>query len=126
VSQPEHRWYARIHLLEGRLLSRWSSSKAKEAQNCFRSAIEIARKFNVKTTELQATTALARLLALRGSGDEARTMLSEIYNWFTEGFDTVDLQEAKTLLGELGQQPSAPASLNGPSPHRGPRQARTQ
>jgi len=126
VTQPEHRWYARIDLLEGRLLSRRSTSKAVEAQNCFRSAIEIARKFNVKMTELQATTALARLLALRGSGDEARTMLSEIYNWFTEGFDTVDLQEAKTLLRELGQQPSAPASLDGPSPHGGPRQVRTQ
>jgi predicted ATPase len=54
-----------------------------------------------KFYELRATMSLARLLALRGRRDEARTMLAEIYNWFTEGFDTTDLKEAKALLDEL-------------------------
>jgi predicted ATPase len=51
---------------------------------------------------LRATTSLARLLAKQGQADEARTTLAEIYGWFTEGFDTVDLKDAKTLLDELG------------------------
>jgi predicted ATPase len=50
---------------------------------------------------LRATTSLARLLAKQGHRDEARTMLTEIYNWFTEGFDTADLKDAKALLDEL-------------------------
>ena len=55
-----------------------------------------------KAFELRATTSLARLLASQGRRDEARAMLAEIYHWFTEGFDTRDLIEAKTLLEELG------------------------
>jgi len=51
---------------------------------------------------LRATTSLARLLASQGRGDEARAMLADIHNWFTEGFDTADLKEAKVLLEELG------------------------
>ncbi len=61
----------------------------------------MARKFNDKMTELQATTGLARLLASGGGRDEARAKLADIYNWFTEGFDTADLKEAKALLDEL-------------------------
>ena len=53
-------------------------------------------------TELRATTSLARLLAKQGRRDEARAMLAEIYGWFTEGFDTADLKDAKALLDELG------------------------
>ena len=56
-----------------------------------------------KWWELRATTSLARLLAKQGQRDEARAMLAEIYNWFTEGFDTPDLKDAKTLLDELNQ-----------------------
>ena len=52
--------------------------------------------------ELTATTELARLLATQGHRDEARSILSAIYDWFTEGFDTADLREAKALLDELG------------------------
>ena len=52
-------------------------------------------------TELRATTSLARLLAKQGRRDEARTMLADIYGWFTEGFDTADLKDAKALLDEL-------------------------
>ena len=68
----------------------------------FRDAIALTRTMSAKAWELRATMSLARLLAEQGQRDEARTMLAEIYNWFTEGFDTVDLKEAKALLEELG------------------------
>jgi predicted ATPase len=64
-------------------------------------AIEIARKQSAKSFELRATTSLARLLAQQSRHDEARAMLAEIYNWFTEGFDTADLKDAKALLDAL-------------------------
>jgi predicted ATPase len=72
-----------------------------EAEACFRKAIEIAQGQSARWWELRATTSLARLLRDTGRRDEARAMLSEIYNWFTEGFYTVDLKEAKALLEEL-------------------------
>jgi len=65
-------------------------------------AVEIARKVSAKSLELRATMSLVRLLASRGRRDEARTILAEIYGWFTEGFGTADLKEAKVLLDELG------------------------
>lgn len=64
-------------------------------------AIEIARRQEAKMHELRATLSLARLWQQQGKPHDARAMLSAIYNWFTEGFDTVDLQAAKTLLEEL-------------------------
>jgi class 3 adenylate cyclase/tetratricopeptide (TPR) repeat protein len=72
-----------------------------EAEECFLKAIDIARKQQAKSWELRAATSLARLWREQGKRDEARTVLSEVYNWFTEGFDTKDLQEAKALLEEL-------------------------
>jgi predicted ATPase len=72
-----------------------------EAEACFRRAIEIARQQSAKSWELRATTSLARLLVAQSRRDEARSMLAEIYNWFTEGFDTIDLKGAKALLDEL-------------------------
>jgi predicted ATPase len=63
--------------------------------------MEIARGQSAKWYELRATVSLTRLLAQRGGRDEARAMLSEIYNWFTEGFDTADLKDARALLAEL-------------------------
>jgi predicted ATPase len=77
------------------------ASDAGKAENCFQRAIEIARKRSAKTLELRATTSLARLLD-KQRRKEARTMLADIYNWFTEGFDTADLKDAKALLNELG------------------------
>jgi tetratricopeptide (TPR) repeat protein len=77
------------------------ASNAAEARSCFERAIGIARKQSAKSWELRATTSLARLLAKQGQTDDARTMLAEIYNWFTEGFDTKDLQEAEQLLNGL-------------------------
>ena len=71
------------------------------ARSCFQRAIEIARQQSAKSYELRATMSLGRLLARQDKRDEARMMLAEIYNWFTEGFDTADLKEAKALLDEL-------------------------
>jgi TOMM system kinase/cyclase fusion protein len=72
-----------------------------EAEACFLKAIEIARRQQAKSLELRAVMSLARLWQQQGKKEEARQMLAEIYNWFTEGFDTADLQEAKALLAEL-------------------------
>ena len=75
-----------------------------EAEACFLKAIEIARKQQAKSLELRAATSLARLWQQQGKTAEAHKLLSEIYNWFTEGFDTKDLQEAKALLDELAEE----------------------
>jgi adenylate cyclase len=87
--------------LKGELLLRQSGTHAAEARTCFERAIEIARSQGAKWFELRATTSLARLLVRQGHRDEARAMLADIYNWFTEGFDTADLKDAKALLDEL-------------------------
>ena len=92
---------AEIFRLKGDLLLRRDYSDTAEAQRCFWRAIEIARKQSAKSFELRATMSLARLLAEQGKRDEARTMLADIYDWFTEGFDTADLLDAKALLDEL-------------------------
>jgi hypothetical protein len=77
------------------------NSREIEAEQCVHHAIEIARRNSDKTAELWATTSLARLLNNTGHRDQARTMLVDIYGWFTEGFDTADLKDAKALLDEL-------------------------
>ncbi len=92
-----------IHRLKGELLLNRDFSDAGEAQRCFEKAMEIARKQSAKSYELRSTMSLARLLASQGCRDEARTMLAEIYKWFTEGFDTADLKDAKALLDELSE-----------------------
>ena len=79
------------------------SAKAAGAETCFRAAIEKASTQRAKYAELCATTSLARLLAKQEKRDEARTRLAEVYNWFTEGFDTADLRDAKALLDELSE-----------------------
>jgi predicted ATPase len=68
-----------------------------------RRAVAVAVGQGAKSFELRATRTLARLLRDTGRRDEACTMLADIYNWFTEGFDTVDLKDAKSLLDELGK-----------------------
>ncbi|MFZ0887043.1 MAG: adenylate/guanylate cyclase domain-containing protein [Candidatus Binataceae bacterium] len=99
----ERRYEAEVHRLKGELLLAQDASNAAQAEKSFRTAIEISRKQNAKSWELRATTSLARLLAKQGKRDEAHAMLAEIYNWFTEGFDTADLKDAKALLDELGE-----------------------
>ncbi len=73
----------------------------EEAEACFLKAIEIARKQQAKSLELRATVSLVELWRQQGKRAEAHNMLSDVYNWFTEGFDTKDLQEAKALIEEL-------------------------
>jgi class 3 adenylate cyclase len=75
--------------------------QSEEAEADFRAAIALAQKISAKAWELRATTSLARTVAEAGRSDEGRAILAEIYNWFTEGFDTADLKDAKVLLEEL-------------------------
>jgi class 3 adenylate cyclase/tetratricopeptide (TPR) repeat protein len=90
-----------LHRVKGELLLLRNPPDVTEAKRCFHTAIEIARRQRARMEELRATTSLARLLAKQGKRDEARTMLAEIYGWFTEGFDTADLKDATALLDEL-------------------------
>ena len=92
---------AEIHRLKGELLLKQNDSNVAEAQICFERAIDVARRQSAKSWELRATTSLARLLASQGRRGEAHAMLAEIYGWFTEGFDTADLKDAKALLEQL-------------------------
>jgi DNA primase large subunit len=73
----------------------------EEAENCFHEAIELARRQNAKSLELRAVMSLCRLLEKQGKKKEAQQILAETYGWFKEGFDTVDLKDAKVLLEEL-------------------------
>jgi predicted ATPase len=91
---------AELHRLSGELLVERVRSDSS-AEQCFRTAIEIARQQKAKSWELRATMSLARLLAKQDRRDEARAMLADIYGWFTEGFDTADLKDAKALLDQL-------------------------
>jgi predicted ATPase len=102
AEENENRVYqSEIHRLKGELLLKQDDSNATEAHGCFQRAIEIARKQSAKLLELRAVTSLARLHAKQGHREQARAMLAEIYGWFTEGFDTADLKDAKALLDEL-------------------------
>jgi predicted ATPase len=99
---------AELHRLKGELLLKRDADESEskvegEAYLCFRHSIEVARRQQAKSLELRGTTSLARLLAKRNRRAEARTMLAEIYNWFTEGFDTADLKDAKALIDELSR-----------------------
>jgi predicted ATPase len=98
----ERNFEARFYHVKGELLLMQNSCSAKEAESSFRTGIDIARRQEAKFLELRATTSLARLLQNQGRRDEPRAMLADIYGWFTEGFDTADLKEAKALLAELG------------------------
>jgi tetratricopeptide (TPR) repeat protein len=93
-----------LYQFKGDLLLARNPLDTAEAERCFRTAIDIARQQGAKMAELRATTSLARLLANQGRGDEARAMLGDIYNWFTEGFDAADLKDAKALLDQLSGQ----------------------
>ena len=95
IEQPE------LYRLKGELLLLQNTAARSEAESCFREAVEIARRQQAKSWELRAALSLARLLRDTNRRDEARVMLAEIYNWFTEGFDTADLKDAKALLEEL-------------------------
>jgi len=90
-----------LRRLRGELQLEAGRCSEREAEGLFREAIQIARSQESRSYELRATMSLARLLAKQGHRDEARALLAEIYGWFTEGFDTADLKDAKALLEEL-------------------------
>jgi tetratricopeptide (TPR) repeat protein len=91
----------RPHILTIRGKLRLEAEQPELAEADFREAIALAQKMGAKGWELRATMSLTRLLAKQGQRDEARTMLADIYGWFTEGFDTADLKDARALLDEL-------------------------
>jgi class 3 adenylate cyclase/predicted ATPase len=97
------RWYEpELYRLKGELLLQQSSDNAAEAETCFHQALDVARNQQAKSLELRASTSLARLWQQQGKRQEAYDLLAPVYGWFTEGFDTADLQDAKALLNELG------------------------
>ena len=98
----ERVYEAELWRIKGELLLKAATDNAQaEAEGCYHQALEIARQQRAKAWELRAATSLARLWQQQGKIPEARQMLAEIYGWFTEGFDTADLKEAKALLEEL-------------------------
>ncbi len=92
---------AELHRLKGELLRSLAFSNDSETETCFHRALDIARHQHAKSWELRAATSLARLWQSWDKRQDAYDLLAPVYEWFTEGFDTADLQEAKALLEEL-------------------------
>jgi predicted ATPase len=102
VDKTGERWYeSEIYRLKGELLLQRSSDNATEAETCLQHALDIARNQQAKSFELRAARSLSKLWHQQGKRQEAHDLLAPIYHWFTEGFDTADLQESKALLDEL-------------------------
>jgi predicted ATPase len=97
----ERRWEADLYRLKGTILLSGSKPDQGEAERCFLHAVEIAQGQGAKVLELRAVTSLARMLDEQGRHDEAQSLLAPVYDWFTEGFDTPDLKDAKALLNSL-------------------------
>jgi predicted ATPase/DNA-binding winged helix-turn-helix (wHTH) protein/tRNA A37 threonylcarbamoyladenosine biosynthesis protein TsaE len=99
VATTETRWWeAELSRLKGALLLQLPSPEVPQAEACFQQAIDVARRQQAKALELRAALSLSRLWQLQGKREAAHALLEPIYAWFTEGFDTADLQEAKALL----------------------------
>jgi class 3 adenylate cyclase/predicted ATPase len=102
VDRTDERWWeAELYRLKGELLFQQAVSEAPQAETCFSHALAVARRQQAKSLELRAAMSLSRLWQQQGKRDAARELLAPIYGWFTEGFDTADLQEAKALLEAL-------------------------
>jgi len=99
--QGQHYYDAELHRLRAEILLDMDANAVEQAEALLGQSLEVARQQEAKTFELRASISLARMLAQQGRRAEAHTMLSHIYNWFTEGFDTADLKDAKALLDEL-------------------------
>ena len=96
------RWYeSELYRLKGALLLQQSSDNAAEVESSFQHALTIAQDQGAKAWELRTATSLARLWQQQGKRQEAYDLLAPVYGWFTEGFDTADLKDAKKLLEEL-------------------------
>src|SRR5262252_4484164 len=104
VNTTGERWYeSEIYRLKGELLLHQSLDNQADVENCFHQAMTVAQNQQAKSWELRAATSLARLWQQQGKRQEAYDLLTPVYHWFTEGFDTADLQEAKALLDELSE-----------------------
>jgi len=102
VAKTDERLFeSELHRLEGEVLLQQDRTNARAAEGSFRKAIEVAQAQEAKSWELRAATGLARLWAEQRKRTQARELLASIYGWFTEGFDTADLKDAKALLDEL-------------------------
>ena len=97
----EHWWDAELHRLKGEMLLSQSRQSRSEARTCFEQALAVAHGQNAKSLELRAAMSMARLWRDQGKVQQARDLLAPVYGRFTEGFDTLDLKEAKGLLREL-------------------------
>ena len=98
VRRPE----AEAHRLKGELLLKYTTPDYQQAETCFHQALDVARHQQAKSWELRAATSLSRLWQQQDRCQEAHDLLAPVYGWFTEGFDTADLIDAKGLLDELG------------------------
>jgi class 3 adenylate cyclase/predicted ATPase len=102
IKKSEERWYeAEVNRIAGEIALMAPEPDAAKAQECFEQALAIARAQQAKSWELRAAMSIARLWSDQGKQDAARELLAPVYGWFTEGFDTLDLKEAKALLDEL-------------------------
>ena len=97
----ERSWEADLYRLKGKLVLAQSIDNATEAATYFQQALDIARRQQAKSLELRAAMSLARLWQQQGKRAEAHALLAPVYGWFTEGFDTADLKDAKALLDKL-------------------------
>ena len=98
----ERFWEAELHRRKGELLLKQAVRGEPEAEAWFQRALDVARRQEAKSLELRAAMSLARLRQQQGKHAEAYDLLAPIYGWFTEGFDTADLKDAKALLDALG------------------------
>jgi predicted ATPase len=104
VDRLEERWLeADLRRLKGEALLGCSPDCVAEAEGCYQQALAVARDQGARLWELRAATSLARLWRDQGRRTEAYDLLAPVYGWFTEGFDTADLESAKALLDELAQ-----------------------
>jgi predicted ATPase len=103
VEKSGVRYYeAELYRLQGELLLCGTASAERQAADCLHQALDVARHRQAKSWELRTAVSLSRLLQRQGKQEEARQLLAGVYGWFTEGFDTADLQEARGLLAALG------------------------
>jgi predicted ATPase len=102
VAATEERWWeAEVYRLQGVFLLQRSPAEMDQADACFQQALDVARRQQAKALELRAAMSLSRLWQQQGKRAEAYELLTPIYGWFTEGFDTADLQDTKALLEAL-------------------------
>jgi predicted ATPase len=107
VEQNRQRLHeAELYRLRGEILLQQSVSDEQQAEASFRQALDIARHQQAKSWELRAAVSLSRLWQQQGKRDAARALLTPVYGWFTEGFETADLQDARALLETLAEGPS--------------------